>query len=74
MGSNPGVLYWIEMTFINLIWCKIVLMFVWKRPKINEKEAGVDPFTKIILVKLAKHIFPPNRPLVEKILQRHVSW
>ena len=24
--------------------CKIVAMFVWKRPKINEKEAGDDPF------------------------------
>ena len=30
-------------TFLTLICCKIVLMFVWKRPKINEKEAGDGP-------------------------------
>ena len=28
-------------TFFTFIWCKIVLMFVWKRPKINEKDAGM---------------------------------
>ena len=26
--------------FFTLICCNIVLMFVWKRPKINKKEAG----------------------------------
>ena len=30
--------------FFTLIFCKIVLMFVGKRPKINEKEAGDGPF------------------------------
>ena len=30
--------------FITLICCKIVLMFVCIRPKINVKEAGDDPF------------------------------
>ena len=29
--------------FFTLICCKIVFMFVWKRPKINEKEAGDWP-------------------------------
>ena len=32
-------------TFFTLIFCKIVLMFVWKRPKINKKEA-IGPFKK----------------------------
>ena len=31
-------------TFFTLICCKIVVMFVGKRPKINEKEAGNGPF------------------------------
>ena len=30
--------------FFTLICCKIVLMFVWKRPKINEKEARLAHF------------------------------
>ena len=30
--------------FFTLICCKIVLMFVCKRPKINEKEARDGPF------------------------------
>ena len=33
----------LDLTFFTLICCKIVLMFVGKRPKINEKEAGVGP-------------------------------
>ena len=32
--------------FFTLICSKIVLMFVGKRPKINEKEAGDGPFKK----------------------------
>ena len=32
--------------FFTLICCKIVLMFVLKRPKINEKEADDGPFKK----------------------------
>ena len=35
-------------TFFTLICSKIVLMFVWKRPKLNEKVAGDGPFLKII--------------------------
>ena len=32
--------------FFTLICSKIVLMFVSKRPKVNEKEAGYGPFKK----------------------------
>ena len=32
--------------FLTLICCQIVLMFVWKRPEINEKEAGLAHFFK----------------------------
>ena len=34
----------LDVHFFTLICCIIVLMFVWKRPKINEKETGVGPF------------------------------
>ena len=34
--------------FFTLICCKLVLMFVWKRLKINEKEVGDGPFLKQI--------------------------
>ena len=37
----------LEGHFFTLICCKILLMFVWKRPKINEKESGDGPFKKI---------------------------
>ena len=33
--------------FSHIFVVKIVMMFVWKRPKINEKEAWVGPFFKI---------------------------
>ena len=33
-------------TFFTLICCKIVLIFVWKRPKRNKKLAGDRPFKK----------------------------
>ena len=45
MGSNPGTVYWMDI-FSHVFVLKIVL-FVWKRPKINEKEAGVGPFKKL---------------------------
>ena len=44
MGSNPGAVYWMDI-FSHLFVVKIV-MFVRKRPKINEKEAGVGPIKK----------------------------
>ena len=43
MGSNPGTVYWMDI-FSHIIVVKIVMMFNWKWPKINEKEAGVGPF------------------------------
>ena len=45
--SYPGAIYWIDIFHIYYF-VKIVL-FVWKRPKINEKEAGVGPFKKTLL-------------------------
>ena len=41
VGSNPGAIYWMDI-FSRLFVVKIV-MFVWGRPKINEKEAGIGP-------------------------------
>ena len=38
-------------TFFTLICCKIALMLVWKRLKINEKEAGDDPLKKLIMLQ-----------------------
>ena len=44
VGSNPGTLYWMDiLSHISVV--KIVL-FVWKRPKMSKKEAGVGPFKK----------------------------
>jgi len=41
-GSNPGTVYWMDIfTFICCKNCNDVCL---KRPKINEKEAGVGPF------------------------------
>ena len=37
--SNPSTLYWMEIFHIDLLY-KLVLMFVWKRPNINEWETG----------------------------------
>ena len=34
VGSNPGAVYWVGMTFFTLICCKIVGL---KRAKISEK-------------------------------------
>ena len=48
MGSNPGTVYWIDMIFFTLICYKNCSDVSLKRPKINEKEAGVGPFKKHI--------------------------
>ena len=51
MGSNPGAVYWMDIfshTFVVKI-CNVCL----KRPKINEKEAGVGPFFKKRLIGLS---------------------
>ena len=46
MGSNPGTVYWMEI-FSHIFVVKICNVCL-KRPKINEKEAGVGPFFKKI--------------------------
>ena len=46
VGSNPGTVYWMELTFFHIFVVKIVLMFVWKDRK-KRKEAGVGPFLKM---------------------------
>ena len=48
-GSNPGAVYWIELTFFTLICSKNCINVCFKRPKINKKEVGVGPFKKIKL-------------------------
>ena len=45
VSSNPGAVYWIDLTFFTFICCKNCNVCL-KRPKINEKEAGVCPFFK----------------------------
>ena len=50
MGSNPSTVYWMGMTFFTLICCKNCIVCL-KRPKINEKEAGVAHFFKKRLTK-----------------------
>ena len=44
VGSNPGTIYWMEI-FSHIFVVKICNVCL-KRPKINEKEAGVGPFKK----------------------------
>ena len=44
VGSNPGTVY--QMDIISHIFYVKIVLFVRKRPKINEKEAGVGPFKK----------------------------
>ena len=45
VGSNPGFVYWVDITFFTLFCCKNCIVCL-KRLKINEKEAGVGPFKK----------------------------
>ena len=45
VGTNPGAVYWMDLTFFTFICCKNSIVRV-KRRKINEKEAGVGPFLK----------------------------
>ena len=51
VGLNPGAIYWMDMTFCTLIYCKNCFVCL-KRPKINEKEAKVGPFFKKTVKKL----------------------
>ena len=46
MGSNPGAVYWIDMTFFSLICCKNFIVCL-KNEKINEKEARLTNHEKV---------------------------
>ena len=41
VGSNPRTIYWMDMTFFHIDW-----IVYFKRPKINKKEPGFDPWKK----------------------------
>ena len=45
MGSNPGAVYCMDMTFFTLVCCENCIVCL-EGLKINEKEAGVGPFKK----------------------------
>ena len=45
MGSNPGAVYWMDMTFFTLICCKKIDCFF---EKTENEEARVGPFIKIL--------------------------
>ena len=53
MGSNPGTIYWMDMTFFTLMCCINCNDFCLKIPKINE--AGVGSFLKEVLQHSAEH-------------------
>ena len=40
VGSNPGAVYWVELTFFTLTCCKNCIDVCLKRPKISEIVAG----------------------------------
>ena len=42
VGSNPGSVYWMDMTLFTMICCKNCIVCL----KINEKEPGVAHFFK----------------------------
>ena len=44
-SRSRGFVNWMDMIFLRLICCKKCIVCL-KRPKINEKEAGVGPFFK----------------------------
>ena len=43
-GLNPSIIHRMDMTFFTFLCCKNYNDVCFKRPKINEKEAGVVPF------------------------------
>ena len=46
VGSNPGTIHWMELTFFALICCKNCIVVCSKRPKINKKEARLAHLKK----------------------------
>ena len=70
MSSNPGTVYWMDMTFFTLICCRNCNDVFLKRPKINEKEAGVGTFLKNISIEWLKQftwLFSTN----QRVLFQH---
>ena len=68
VGLNPGAVYWMNIwTFFTLICCKIVL-FVWKRPKINKKRLWLAHFLKRVAISMADK--PECYPRQRKALSR----
>ena len=53
VGSNPGTIYWMEMTFFSLICC-INCIVLFEKTENKQKEAGVGPFKKQCVLKMAK--------------------
>ena len=58
MGLNPSTVYYMDMTFFTLRCCFNCIVCL-KKPKINEKEAGVGPFLErhLAMVKPSKNLF-----------------
>ena len=67
MGSNPGAVYWMDMTFFIFICCKNCIVSL-KRPKINEKEARIGPFSIFLQYKNDSTLkFIDKSPFINKI-------
>ena len=64
VGSNPGTIYWMEMTFFSLICC-INCIVLFEKTENKQKEAGVGPFKKVTLQSL-----PPLIPSDGKMNKR----
>ena len=43
MGSNPGAVCWMDLTFFHIVLLQKNIVCL-ERPKINEKEADIGPF------------------------------
>ena len=50
MGSNPGAIYWMDMTYFH-IYLLLFKLFCIVKTKNKQKEAGVGPFLKHILIE-----------------------
>ena len=50
VGSNPGAVNWMEMTFLTLICCKI-LYCLFEKTENKRKGAGVGPFKKVFITQ-----------------------
>ena len=68
MGSNLDGIYLLDGHFFTLISCKKLLVCL-KRPKINEKEAGVGPFLKKVhLLHFGHDLFTMIKVMLQRAL------